>query len=99
MPQVNTLLLVAVVLLVIGFGAFERAVGNAYGIAVTGVMLVTVMLLGVVMWRMWKWHPVPTLLVMMPFLIIDVGFFFANVARRSSRAAGCRRWSPWCWPR
>jgi KUP system potassium uptake protein len=80
MPQVNTMLLVAVLLLVIGFGSSD-ALSNAYGIAVSGVMLVTVVLLGVVMWKVWRWHWAATLLVMVPFLLIDLGFFVANAAK------------------
>jgi KUP system potassium uptake protein len=77
MPQVNTLLLVFVLVLVISFGS-SAALSNAYGIAVSGVMLVTVVLLGVVMWKVWKWHPLATLMVMVPFFLIDLGFFLAN---------------------
>ena len=55
MPEVNTLLMVAVLMLVISFGS-SGALSNAYGIAVSGVMLVTVALLAVVMWKVWRWH-------------------------------------------
>ena len=77
MPQVNFILMVLVLMLVVGFGSSE-SLSNAYGIAVSGVMLVTVILLGVVMWRLWKWHPIATVIVMVPFLLIDLGFFYAN---------------------
>ena len=49
MPQVNGLLLIAVLLLVVGFRD-SSALSAAYGIAVTGEMLVTAVLLFVVMW-------------------------------------------------
>src|SRR3569832_1767385 len=52
MPQVNFLLLIAVVFLVIGFRS-STALSAAYGIAVTGEMLVTSLLLFIVMWRIW----------------------------------------------
>jgi KUP system potassium uptake protein len=80
MPQVNTLLLIFVLLLVVSFGS-SAALSSAYGIAVSGVMLVTVVLLGVVMWKVWKWHPVATLMVIVPFFLIDLGFFIANSAK------------------
>ncbi len=80
MPQVNFLLMIFVLLLVVAFGS-SGALSNAYGIAVSGVMLVTVVLLGIVMWRVWKWHPVATLMVMVPFLIVDLGFFIANASK------------------
>lgn len=79
-PQVNTILMIFVLLLVLAFGS-SGSLSNAYGIAVSGVMIVTVALLGVVMWKVWKWHPVATLLVMVPFLIIDIGFFSANITK------------------
>jgi KUP system potassium uptake protein len=80
MPQVNTILLVLVLLLVISFGS-SSSLSHAYGIAVSGVMLVTAVLLGVVIHRIWKWHIVPTLIVMIPFIAIDLGFFVANVVK------------------
>lgn len=80
MPQVNGLLLVAVLLLVIGFRS-SGALSAAYGIAVTGEMLVTAILLFIVMWRLWKWHIWAAMLVTVPLLIIDIGFFIANAAK------------------
>ena len=77
MPQVNTLLLIFVLILVLGFGS-SASLSHAYGIAVSGVMVVTVVLLGVVMWKVWRWHPLATLMAMVPFLAIDIGFFAAN---------------------
>ena len=80
MPQVNSILLIAVVLLVIGFRS-SAALSAAYGIAVTGEMLVTSMLLFIVMWRLWKWNLYLSLLVIVPLILIDIGFFFANLAK------------------
>jgi KUP system potassium uptake protein len=77
MPQINSILLVLVILLVISFGS-SAALSHAYGVAVSGVMLVTTVLLGVVMYKIWKWHIVPTLIVMVPFFAVDAGFFVAN---------------------
>jgi KUP system potassium uptake protein len=77
MPQINTLLMVFVLILVVSFGS-SAELSHAYGIAVSGVMLVTVLLLGVVMWKVWKWHPLATALAMVPFLVVDLGFFIAN---------------------
>src|SRR5690606_4807724 len=57
MPQINTLLMIGVLLLVLMFGS-SASLSNAYGIAVSGVMIVTLSLLVVVMWRNWKWHPI-----------------------------------------
>src|SRR5690606_22214745 len=80
MPQVNTALLIFVLLLVVSFGSSSE-LSHAYGIAVSGVMMVTGVLLTVVMLRVWKWHPVATLATMTPFLIVDIAFFSANASK------------------
>lgn len=80
MPQVNALLLICVVLLVIGFRS-SSALSAAYGIAVTGEMLVTVVLLFIVMWKLWKWNLIVAMAVIVPLLVIDIGFFVANAAK------------------
>ena len=80
MPQVNFLLLICVLLLVVGFRS-SSALSAAYGIAVTGEMLVTAILLFIVMWRLWKWPLIVSLLVIVPLTVIDVAFFLANVAK------------------
>ena len=55
MPRVNLLLALGVMLLVVGFGA-STDLASAYGISVTGEMLVTTILLFVVMRHRWKWR-------------------------------------------
>jgi len=80
MPQVNTMLLIAVLILVVGFRS-SSALSSAYGIAVSGVMLLTAVLISIVMWRVWKWHPLAVALTMAPFIVIDVGFFSANAGK------------------
>jgi KUP system potassium uptake protein len=44
-------------------------------------MLVTAILLFIVMWRLWKWHVWAAILVIVPLLVIDFGFFIANAAK------------------
>jgi KUP system potassium uptake protein len=80
MPQINMMLMIGVLLLVVAFRSSE-ALSNAYGIAVSGVMIVTLALLLVVMWRNWKWHPAVVALFGVVYLIIDGGFFAANVSK------------------
>ena len=77
MPQVNMLLLIGVMLLVVLFGSSDR-LATAYGIAVTGTMVVTACLTFVVAWKHWKWPVWVAGLVMAPFLAIDLVFFGAN---------------------
>lgn len=77
LPGINWLLLAAIVALVLGFGSSSR-LAAAYGIAVTGTMLITNILAIAVAIRLWRWHPARAGLVVLPFIIIDLGFFLAN---------------------
>src|SRR6201999_4355417 len=53
MPRVNTLLLIGVLMLVALFRS-STALASAYGIAVTGTMVVTAMMAFIVIWRVWR---------------------------------------------
>ena len=55
-PRINMLLLVSVILLVLLFRS-STALASAYGISVTGTMVVTGMMGFVVIWKVWKWSP------------------------------------------
>ena len=88
MPRVNTLLLIGVLLLVMLFRS-SSALASAYGIAVTGTMVVTSMLAFVVIWKVWKWSAFAAACLIGPFLLIDLTFLSANMLK-ISKAAGCR---------
>ncbi|MCE4070040.1 MULTISPECIES: potassium transporter Kup [Pseudomonas] len=78
--MVNWALMVGVVLLVLGFES-SAALASAYGVAVTGTMLMTTLLMGVVIWLMWKWPlwlAIPFFLMM---LFVDTLFFAANLPK------------------
>ena len=80
MPRVNTFLLIGVLLLV-GLFRSSSALASAYGIAVTGTMVVTAMMAIVVIWRVWNWPLIGALALMLPFLFIDVTFLSANLLK------------------
>nr|WP_017996563.1 potassium transporter Kup [Rhizobium leguminosarum] len=80
MPRVNTLLFVFVAALVLFFRS-SSGLSAAYGIAVTGEMLITSVLLFVVMRRIWSWKLATTLAVIIPISLIDAGFLAANIAK------------------
>nr|WP_244743578.1 potassium transporter Kup [Mesorhizobium sp. L-8-10] len=80
MPRVNFLLALGVMLLVVGFGE-SSALAAAYGISVTGEMLVTTALLFVVMVRLWKWKLPLAIALTALFASIDTGFFLANAVK------------------
>ncbi len=79
-PHVNRLLLVGVLLLVFVFRS-SSALANAYGIAVTGTMVVTTSLAFVVVWKKWKWPLWAALCFIGAFLTIDVAFLAANMIK------------------
>ncbi|MGH9255618.1 MAG: potassium transporter Kup [Vicinamibacterales bacterium] len=79
-PQVNWALMIATVLIVIGFGS-SGAVAAAYGIAVTLTMVITVLLLYVIMTERWQWPKPAAVAVMLVFLTIDLAFFGANALK------------------
>jgi KUP system potassium uptake protein len=80
MPRVNGLLLVGVLLLVALFRS-SSALASAYGIAVTGTMVVTCMMAFIVVWRMWRWSPFAAAALIVPFLVIDLTFLSANMLK------------------
>jgi KUP system potassium uptake protein len=80
MPKVNRLLLIGVLLLVALFRS-SSALASAYGIAVTGTMVVTALMAIVVIWRVWRWPLIGALALMLPFLFIDLTFLSANMLK------------------
>jgi KUP system potassium uptake protein len=80
MPRVNLLLLVGVLLLVALFRS-SSALASAYGIAVTGTMVVTVSMAFVVVWKVWRWTPFLAAALIAPFLMIDLTFLGANLLK------------------
>jgi KUP system potassium uptake protein len=79
-PRVNGMLLVGVLLLVALFGS-SSGLASAYGVAVTGTMVVTALMAFVVVWKYWKWPLWAAALLMLPFLFIDVTFLTANLLK------------------
>jgi KUP system potassium uptake protein len=80
MPRVNAFLLVGVLFLVLMFRS-SSALAGAYGIAVTGTMVVTGVMAFVVVWKVWKWSPVAAAALMVPFILIDLTFLGANLLK------------------
>jgi len=76
-PTVNWLFMAAVFTLVVSFHS-SSALASAYGIAVTGTMLVTTLLAFFVIQKLWQWKPAASFLFLALFLAIDLLFFSAN---------------------
>jgi len=79
-PRINVLLLVFVVLLVLLFRS-SSALASAYGIAVTGTMVVTALMGFVVIWKVWRWSMIAAAALIAPFLCLDLTFLAANLLK------------------
>jgi len=79
-PSVNTMLLLGVLVLLVLFPTSSQLAG-AYGVSVTGAMLVDSLLAFFIVRRLWKWSLPLSLLAVTPFLIIDIAFFSSNLLK------------------
>ena len=79
-PQVNTALMVGVLILVLVFRSSD-ALASAYGIAVTGTFLCTCFLATIVFRRQFHWSRWAALAVFGGFFLIDSVFFAANTLK------------------
>jgi KUP system potassium uptake protein len=79
-PRINRMLLIAVLLLVMMFKS-SSALASAYGIAVTGTMVVTATMAFVVVWKVWRWSPFAAAALVAPFLCLDLTFLTANLLK------------------
>ena len=77
-PEVNWFLWAATIGLVLGFQT-SSALASAYGVAVTTTMLITTVLFCVVARAHFGWRRRTALLVSLPFFLIDLAFFGANI--------------------
>lgn len=80
LPQINWLLLLGVLSLVLGFGSSD-AIAAAYGISISGQMLVTTLLLALVMRGVWRWPLALVVVVAIVFAAIDAMFLTANMMK------------------
>jgi KUP system potassium uptake protein len=76
-PTANWLLMAGTLLVVVLFRTSD-SLGGAYGIAVSGTMLITTILLYRVAIGRWKWRPALALLIMVGFGAIDTLFLASN---------------------
>jgi len=79
-PVVNWGLLVMVVLLVLGFRQ-STSLASAYGIAVSGTMIITTMMLAVLIFQVWKWNRYLAVLTIGLFAVVDGAFFASNITK------------------
>ena len=80
MPLVNWLLMIGCVGLVVTFRS-SSALASAYGIAVTTTMLITTLIFYRVVRDRWNWSLRKAVVVLVPFLLVDIAFLAANVPK------------------
>ncbi|KAA8995142.1 low affinity potassium transporter Kup [Affinibrenneria salicis] len=79
-PFINWLLYFAVVIVIVSF-EHSSNLAAAYGIAVTGTMVLTSILSCTVAVKNWHWHRYLVYLLLVGLLIIDLPLFLANVVK------------------
>ena len=79
-PQINTLLMVGVLVLLFVFRSTDRLT-SMYGIAVTGAMLVDTLLAYVFLRHVWKWKRWQAWALLVPLGALDLVFFGSNLLK------------------
>jgi KUP system potassium uptake protein len=79
-PVINWALLVMVIILVLTFRSSSN-LAAAYGIAVTGAMLIDGILIAVVLFNMWKWNRFLAVGLLALFFTVDGLYFASNLMK------------------
>ncbi len=80
LPRVNRLLLIGVLLLVLLFRT-ASGLASAYGIAVSTTMVADGIMGFVVIWKLWNWRAATAAALIVPFVVVDMTFFSANLLK------------------
>ncbi|HYD72252.1 MAG TPA: potassium transporter Kup [Candidatus Binatia bacterium] len=80
MPQVTWLMFAGVLILGMAFGSSSR-LASAYGIAVSGEMIVSTVLVFLAIWKLWKRPAWLAAIICAPFLLIELTFFSSNMLK------------------
>jgi KUP system potassium uptake protein len=80
MPQINWMLLAGVLVLMLAFGSSTR-LAAAYGISITGEMLMSTCMMFLVVWKLWKQPLGLALLLTLPLALIELIFLSSNLQR------------------
>ena len=80
LPQINSMMLVGVIILVLAFKTSDN-LAAAYGIAVTGTFLCTSVLATVVFRREFRWSRLAAIAVFGFFFVVDLLFFSSNLLK------------------
>jgi KUP system potassium uptake protein len=80
LPRVNRMLLLGVILLVLLFKN-SSGLASAYGIAVSTTMVADGIMGFVVIWKLWNWRLASAAALILPFVVVDMAFFSANLLK------------------
>ena len=80
LPRVNRMLLLGVILLVLLFRT-SSGLASAYGIAVSTTMVADGIMGFVVVWKLWNWRAATAAALILPFVVVDMAFFSANLLK------------------
>ena len=80
LPRVNWTLMILVLAVVIIFGSSSR-LASAYGVSVTGAMVIDSCMAFFVIWKLWNWNFWKALALMLPLALIEQAFFAANMLK------------------
>jgi KUP system potassium uptake protein len=80
LPNINWLLLFAVIALVLAFKSSSN-LASAYGIAVTLTMMIDTLLAFVVVRALWNWNWLKAGVFLTLFFVVDFAFFSANLVK------------------
>ena len=80
LPRVNWILCAGVVIVTLMFQSSSK-LAAAYGVSVTAAMVIDSMMAFFVIWRYWKWNVWKTAALIVPLMLIEQVFFFANALK------------------
>jgi KUP system potassium uptake protein len=83
MPQINWLLMVGVLILTISFQS-SSALASAYGISITGEMMMSTCMMFIVIWKLWGRPLWMAIAIVAPFFLIELVFFSSNMLKLMS---------------
>lgn len=79
-PAVNVLMFLGVIALVLGFRS-STALAAAFGLAVTATMVLTTLMMGLMVFRVWRWNLWVSLPLYTVLLALDLGLFAASATK------------------
>ncbi|MEQ1578222.1 MAG: potassium transporter Kup [Hyphomicrobium sp.] len=80
LPRVNWSIMVLVIVVIVMFRSSGR-LASAYGVSVTGAMLIDSCMAFFVIWKLWGWKLWKALALMLPLALIEQAFFTANMLK------------------